>query len=448
MDPTTLATLALGLVLICLIIRVPIAFALGGVAALGLFIFFSWRPGGEFEAARGIIPALSIIGNTSFEFVHNYPLSMIPLFIGLGHIAFHAGITTDLYDAMRLWLARLPGGLAMASVVGCGGFSAITGSSVACASAMGRITVPEMLRAGYSPQLATGSVAAGGTLGSLIPPSLLFVIYAIFTEQSVSTLFLAGILPGLLSMLGFLITIYVWARVKPQDAPKFEGIQATLTEQIRALGQVWPAALILGIIVVGIYWGFFTPTEAAAISMFVAILIGFGRRRLNAGNLLIALKETAVQTAAIFLIAISAKVFVSFVSLTRIIPGALDMLQATGAPLFVIIAGVVLLYLLLGMFLDSIGILVLTLAFTVPLVESYGLNLIWFGVVVIKLLEIGLITPPVGLNVFVIKSVSPSSVGLEEIFKGVAWFLILDIVVLAMILLIPEVSLFIPNAAR
>ena len=448
MEPATLALLALSLLLLLLILRVPIAFALGSVACLGLVMFFAWRPGGEIELARAIRPAASLIGNTAFEFVHNYPLSMIPLFIGLGHISYHAGITTDLYDAMRVWLSKLPGGLAIASVVGCGGFSAITGSSVACASAMGRITVPEMLRAGYNPALATGSVAAGGTLGSLIPPSLLFVIYAIFTEESVRTLFLAGIMPGFLSMAGFVITILVWARINPASTPAYDTAEFTSKEKLRILTGVWPVVLLLAIIIIGIYRGFFTPTEAAAISFAIAMLIGLFRKRLNRSNIHQALKETAIQTSAIFLIAIGAKLFVAFVSLTRIAPNLLDWLQGSGAPVLLVITGIVLFYLVLGMFLDSIGILVLTLPFTVPLIEGYGFDLIWFGVVVVKLLEIGLITPPVGLNVFVIKSVSPPTVTLETIFKGVAWFLILDMAVLLAILFFPQISLFIPMSAR
>ncbi|KAA3621266.1 MAG: TRAP transporter large permease, partial [Proteobacteria bacterium] len=202
MEPISLALLVLSLALVLLLFRVPIAYSLGFSACLGLFLFFSWRPGSDFVPERGITPTLSLIGSTAYGFVHSFPLSMIPLFIGLGHVSYKAKITTDLFDALRVWLTKLPGGLAIASIAGCGGFSAITGSSVACASAMGRIAVPEMLRQGYSPRLASGSVAAGGTLGSLIPPSLLFVIYAIFTEQSVKNLFLAGIVPGLLSLAG------------------------------------------------------------------------------------------------------------------------------------------------------------------------------------------------------------------------------------------------------
>lgn len=446
MTPEALALAVMALALGLLVLRVPIAFSLGFAASLGLFLFFSWRPGGEFMPERGIVPTLSLIGSTSFDFVHNFPLSMIPLFIGLGHVAYHARITTDLYDALSVWLGRFRGGLAISSILGCGGFSAITGSSVACASAMGRIAVPEMLRFGYSPRLASGAVAAGGTLGSLIPPSLLFVIYAIFTEQSVKNLFLAGILPGALSLAGFVVTILVWVRVAPGSAPATEQA-ATRGEKLAALGKLWPVVFLLILIIGGIYMGYFTPTEAAAVSFVSAVAIGSLRRTLTWSGFWSALEITVRQSTMIFLIAISAKLLVSFISLTRITPEILGWLQATDVDPVLIILGVVLFYLAIGMFLDSIGILVLTLPFTVPLVAGYGMDLVWFGVVVIKLLEIGLITPPIGLNVFVVQACSPKSVRLEHVFQGVALFLFLDFVVLALILAYPGISLLIPTVA-
>lgn len=446
MTPEALALAVMALALGLLVLRVPIAFSLGFAASLGLFLFFSWRPGEEFMPERGIVPTLSLIGSTSFDFVHNFPLSMIPLFIGLGHVAYHARITTDLYDALSVWLGRFRGGLAISSILGCGGFSAITGSSVACASAMGRIAVPEMLRFGYSPRLASGAVAAGGTLGSLIPPSLLFVIYAIFTEQSVKNLFLAGILPGALSLAGFVVTILVWVRVAPGSAPATEQA-ATRGEKLAALGKLWPVVFLLILIIGGIYMGYFTPTEAAAVSFVSAVAIGSLRRTLTWSGFWSALEITVRQSTMIFLIAISAKLLVSFISLTRITPEILGWLQATDVDPVLIILGVVLFYLAIGMFLDSIGILVLTLPFTVPLVAGYGMDLVWFGVVVIKLLEIGLITPPIGLNVFVVQACSPKSVRLEHVFQGVALFLFLDFVVLALILAYPGISLLIPTVA-
>jgi tripartite ATP-independent transporter DctM subunit len=445
LDPVLLGSLALATVLLLLAIRVPIAFALGFVASLGLFLFYASSTGEEFNAKRGLIPMLSLLSSTPYDFIHNYPLSMIPLFIGLGHVTYHAGITTDFYHALRIWFARVPGGLAMASIIGCGGFSAITGSSVACASAMGRIAVPEMLRYGYHPRLATGAVAVGGTLGSLIPPSILFVIYAIFTEQSVKVLFLAGILPGLLSLIGYLITTAIWVIRKPEVAPQID-IVFDRKEKVLSLGRTWPAVLLFVVVIGGIYWGFFTPTEAAAVSLALAILIGLLRRRLDFSALVISLRETVLQTSMIFLISIGAKLFVVLISLTQVAPALLSWLQSSSVSIQFVLLAIVGLYFVLGMFLDSIGILVLTLPFTVPLIQGYGLDLIWFGVVVIKLLEIGLITPPIGLNVFVIKSVSPESVSLEAIFQGVSWFLILDLVVLVMILLLPELSLLIPKS--
>ena len=446
MDPALLAGTIISAVLVLLVLRVPIAYCLGLSACMGLVLFFGWRPGGEMDLANGLRPMLSLVGSDVYSFVHSYPLSMIPLFIGLGHIAFHGGITTDLYHALSIVLRRLPGGLAIASVTGCAGFSAITGSSVACAASMGRIAVPELLKAGYDARLASGAVAAGGTLGSLIPPSLLFVIYAIFTEQSVKVLFLAGVVPGILSLAGYLLTIVIWSRWRPRHAPV---IHATVTagERRQALTGLWPTFVLFVIVVGGIYFGVFTPTEAAAVSVVVAVLIGVLRGRLTLRALIEAGEETVRQTTMIFFIALAAKVFTSFISLTRITPMALDWLQSLNAPFVMVLLGFVIFYLVLGMFLDSIGILVLTLPFTVPVMAGYGVDLVWFGVIVIKLLEIGLITPPIGLNVFVIKAVTPPQVTLGDVFRGASAFLVLDVAVLLLLLLWPALSLWLPRTA-
>jgi C4-dicarboxylate transporter DctM subunit len=446
MDPVFLAGAVTIAAILLLVLRVPIAYALGASATLGLILFFSWRPGQEADFVRGLVPSLKLVEATTYSFVHNYPLSMIPMFIALGHVAYHAEITTDLYWSMRVLLRRLPGGLAMASITGCAGFSAITGSSVACAAAMGRIAVPEMIRFNYSPRLAAGAVAAGGTLGSLIPPSLLFIIYAIFTEQSVNGLFLAGVVPGILSLAGYLLTVLIWCRLKPQDAPSLDDT-VTAEDRARALLRLWPAVSLFSVVVGGIYLGIFTPAEAAAVSLIIALLIGFGRRRLSLEKLIETGLETVRQTSMIFLVAMGAKLFTIFISLTRITPIMLRWLEHFDPPFYVVLLGMVLFYLLLGTFLDSIGILVLTLPFTVPLMTNYGVDLIWFGVIVVKLLEIGLITPPIGLNVFVIKSVTPREVTIATVFKGAGAFLLLDFVVLALLLTIPDLSLWLPSSA-
>jgi len=444
MDGTLVGLIAFGSVIGLLAIRVPIAFALAGVATVGTFMMFAFRTD-TFMAERAIRATSSLVFSNSFDLIHSYDLSMIPLFIALGHIAYRADITTRIYHAARVWLVRVPGGVAMASVVGCGGFSAITGSSIACASTMGRICSPEMLRMGYDKRLATASVAAGGTLGSLIPPSVLFIIYGIFTETSISKLFLAGILPGILSLFGFLLVIFLWVRHDPAAAPPFKG-EITAADRLKAAIDAWPAMALFGIIVGGIYGGFFTATEAAAICVSSAVAIGFLQRKLDIAGLLESLRETCIQTASIFLIAAAAKIFVAFIALTGVAPAIVDFVTNAELSSIVLLLTIAIIYLVLGMFLDPIGIMVLTLPLMIPLVENYGFDLIWFGVVVIKLLEIGLITPPVGLNVFVIANVVGNEVSSETIFAGILRFLTVDVLVLILIITFPVISLLIPGS--
>jgi tripartite ATP-independent transporter DctM subunit len=262
MDPASIGLIAFAAVLILLALRVPIAFTLASVATVATFFIYAFRSG-SFAPERAIKATTSMVRSNSFDLIHSYDLSMIPLFVALGHIAYRADITTKIYHAAKVWLTKLPGGVAMASVMGCGGFSAITGSSIACASTMGRICTPEMLRMGYDPRLATASVAAGGTLGSLIPPSVLFIIYGIFTETSISSLFLAGVLPGLLTLAGFILVIAVWVWRTPSIAPPTDQ-RFTSAERMRAAWEAWPAVMLFVLIIGGIYGGIFTATEAAA----------------------------------------------------------------------------------------------------------------------------------------------------------------------------------------
>lgn len=447
MDPFLLGAVGLGLVLLFLVLRVPIAFALGSVAAGCTFLFYAWPVGREPDFAFGLRAVVPLLTSNSFNFVHSFEMSMVPLFIALSHLAYHAGITTDIYNAARIWLARLPGGLAIASIMGCGGFSALTGSSVACAAAMGRICTPEMLRAGYGKRLATSSVAVGGTLGSLIPPSVPFILYGIFTEQSIAKLFLAGILPGIISLAAFVVVVLIWVRVDPAEAPaSTETI--TTAERWRALFGIWPALVLFGIILGGIYGGIFTTTEAAAISAFAALVIGIVLRRLSWADFVEAMRQTAYQTAVIFIIAFGAKMFVSFVALTGVVPWSVGFIQQLELHHWQTLFMICIIYIILGMFLDPIGILLLTLPFVIPLVEDMGLNLIYFGVIVVKLLEIGLITPPVGLNAFVIKSVVGREVDVYTIFAGIMRFLVADLMVLALIVAFPVISLLIPMTMR
>ncbi len=447
MEPTLLGGLAIGTLFLLFTLRVPIAFGLGATASAGVFLFFAWPPGGPFTPGAAWRPLLSLLASEPYAFITSYPLTAVPLFILTGHLAHLAGFTADIYHAARVWLGRVPGGLSMASIIGCGGFSAITGSSVACAAAMGRIAIPEMLRHGYGKGLAAGSVAMGGTLGSLIPPSILFILYGVFTEESVGRLFLAGILPGAVSLAGFLLVVYVWARMRPADAPAPKDTFG-LAERLRAAARSWPLAALFVLVVGGLYFGIFTPTESAAAGCALTAAVGLATGRLNRSLIVQGLSETVLQTATIFAIALSAKIFISFTALTGIPEAILVWSREAELTTAAFMAVVVLLYLALGMFLDSIGILLLTLPIVTPVVESFDLNLIWFGVVVVKLLEIGLVTPPIGLNAFVIKSAVGDAIRLETIFLGILWFLVADFAVLALLVFFPSISLFIPNLMR
>lgn len=444
MDPLVVGLITLIITLLLLAIRVPIAAALGISASVGVFIIFAWRPGAEFMPQYAWRPTLSLIANGPYDFLKSYSLATVPLFVLMGHLAYEAGFTTDIYRAARLWLARLPGGVAMASVVGCGGFSAITGSSVACAAAMGRIAIPEMLKFGYSKSLATGSVAIGGTLGSLIPPSILFILYGVFAEQSIARLFMAAIIPGLLSLTAYTVVIYIWATLRPAAAPRPEET-VTAAERWSSLGRCWSIIALFVVVIGGIYAGFFTPSEAAGVGAIAALVLGLALRRLTFAKILSALRESVFQSSMIFAIALAGKIYVSFIALTGLSNAIGDWIAAAELSMVMVLALIVLFYLILGMFLDPIGIILLTLPLTIPIIDSYGLSLIWFGVLVIKLLEIGLVTPPIGLNVFVIKSIVGERVRLETIFVGIAVFLIAEIVVLGLIVGFPILSLWLPS---
>ncbi len=444
MDPHLIGYGGIAVVLVMLALRIPIAISLGSVAAGGMLLAYSWQPWMPFSLAAAWAPVASLLGSTPIDFINSYALSTVPLFIFIGHLAFQAGFTGDIYAAARVWLARMPGGLAIASIVGCGGFSAISGSSVACAAAMGRIAVPEMLESRYSRALATGSVAIGGTLGSLIPPSILFIIFGVFAEQSIAKLFLAAAVPGLLSLLGYILVVMVWVRLRPGDAPRPD--QETAREHRgAALARCWPILTLFFVIIGGIYLGAFTPTEAAGVGAIATLALGLVLRRLSFSRIAEALREAVTQSAQLFAIAIAGKLFVNFIALTNVATQLTEWIGSAELSVVLVMGLIALLYVVLGMMLDPLGIILLTLPLTLPVVESYGLDLIWFGVIVVKLLEIGLVTPPIGLNVFVIKSIVGDKIPLERIFVGVGAFLISDVVVMLLLLVFPILSLFLPG---
>ena len=432
MSEGEIGLIGLTILLALIAFRVPIGIALIGVSFVGIWLTI------------GLNPALGMLRVVPYAFASNWELSSVPMFLFMGFICYHAGLTRGLFEAANVWLSRLPGGLAISSVFGAAGFAAVTGSSVACAAAMGRIAVPEMTKARYSTALSTGTVAAAGTIGALIPPSILFIIYGVIAQEPISKLFLGGAAAGLLTAFAYIATILIWTMARPDAAPRVD-IRVPLAEKLRTLWSIMPVILLAGAVFGGLFGGFFTPTEAGAVGSGVAVIIALAKRTLTWQAFRDSTIEAFVTSSALFLIAIGANLLSRFMALS----GAGDLLSEIVLGLttdpFMLMLLIVLVYLVLGMFLDPIGAMLITLPVLLPIAEEANFNLIWFGVIVAKLLEIGMITPPVGLNVFVIKSVVPESITLTTIFKGVLVFLLADLVVVLLLMLFPEIVLYLPN---
>lgn len=432
MERIEIGILGIVIALVLMALRMQVGVVLGLVAFVGISVLTS------VSAAWGILTAIPL------NFIADWNLSAVPMFLLMGYIAAQAGLTKGLFQSARIFLGRVPGGLASATVIASALFASASGSSVATAAAFSRIAVPEMLKSGYKSSLATGSVAAAGTLGSLIPPSILMILFGIFTETSIGSLFIGGILPGILSAFAFIVMITVRAKLDPTLAPVNE-VRATRQETWEALRGIWPLpTLILGVLG-GIFAGFFSPTEAGAVGAAMAVLIAVVRRTLSVKAIRTALIETAEGTSTVFVIAIGATMFSVFLGLSSV-PNALAdwLLGVIESPVAVIMA-IAVIYILLGMFVDSVSIMLLTIPIIDPILKGLAVDMIWFGIIAIKLLEIGMVTPPVGLNVYVIRSALGSSVNITDVFRGVSWFILTDIVTLALLIGFPAITLFLPQ---
>lgn len=422
----------MGVALVLIALRVPIGLALGLVAFVGIAAVTSWNA------------AFSILSLIPFETAANWELSAIPMFLLMGTVAFRSGLTTSLFDAARLWLGWLPGGLAVATNFACAGFAAASGSSLATTLTMGRIALPEMKKTGYDMGLATGVVASAGTLGSLIPPSVLMILIGVFAQTSIIKLFVAGIIPGLLSALAFAVMIIVRARLRPELAPGAVE-KADLRTKLVATAGIWPLpVLILGIIG-GIYSGLVTATEAGAFGAALTFLIALTNRTLSWRVVKDSFWDALVGTTTLFFIVLGAVLLTRFLAFSGL-PMFLAQLitQADVSPLGVILlAGAC--YLVLGMFLDPLGLLFLTLPIMLPMFKTVGLDLTLMGILIVKFVEIGLMSPPVGLNVFAVKSLVGSDVPLTTIFRGVLWFLVVDLFVIGLLIAFPDITLFLPR---
>ncbi len=432
MDDLTLSGVALAALIVLLLLRVPVGVALGGVSFVGIWIMIG--PG----SAWGILTAVP------YDFIAHWSLSAVPMFLLMGYVCYHSQLTDGLFQVARRWLSWMPGGLAVASIGAAAGFSAVTGSSLACAAAMGRIAIPEMLASKYDKGLASGTVAAAGTIGSLIPPSIILLLYGIYAELPISKLFMAGVGPGLLTALLYAIMIIMRVKITPMLAPP-EHEQVTWAQRFDAFRGTWPVIVLIIGVFGGLFGGVFTPTEAGAVGAFLAFVIGFAQRKLTLEKIRLAFLETLLSTGAIFVIAIGAVLLTRFLALSGFTSFIADLVITGQVNATLMILGTMTVLLFLGCFLDPIGIMLLTLPVFLPAVEALHIDPIWYGVLMIKLLEIGLITPPVGLNVFVIKGIVGDSIPTETIFKGILWFIVADIVTVGLMIAFPWISLYLPS---
>ena len=428
----TVSIIGFTCLLILILLRAPISFAMGFVGFFG-FLFlndFNWTA------------SLSLAARRVIDTSQDYGLSVIPLFILMGNLVTRAGMSQELYKASYAFLGHLRGGLSMATVVACGGFSAICGSSLATAATMAKVSMPSMRKYGYSDSLATASIAAGGTLGILIPPSVILVIYGIMSEQSIRELFAAGFLPGLLGVMLYLCAVIWTVWRNPSAGPPGERMDNA--QRISALKGVWGILLLFTVVMGGIYGGIFTPTEAAGIGAAGAFIIALMRRSLTWKITFRVLYETAQTTSSLFLVVIGALIFSNFITRAGLPDQLLSLITGYEVSPLTVIFMILGIYIILGCVFESLSMLLLTVPIFYPVVESLGFDLVWFGIVVVVVTEISLITPPVGLNVFVLSGVL-KDVKTGTIFKGVTPFWVADIIRLTLITLIPAISLYLPQ---
>jgi len=430
MSDITIGVIGIAVLLILFFLRVPVAFSMAIVGFTG-FAYISNPQAG-----------LSILARDIFEQFSSYPLSCIPMFILMGCFAFQTGISKRLYDTTYAWVGHVRGGLIMATVMACAGFGAICGSSAATAATMGKIAIPEMKRYHYDDTLATGSVASAGTLGVMIPPSTVFLIYGILTEQSIGKLFIAGVLPGILLAILMMITVAILCWRNPAIAPA--GARTPWKGKLRSLTGVIETLILFLFVIGGLFLGWFSPTQAGAIGSGGVLLIGLVRRQISRRGFFEAVKD-ALQTSCMVLFCITgATVFGHFMAVSRITFDLADWVAALPYSPTTIMAVIIFFYFLGGTFMDSMGLIVLTIPIFFPVVMRLGFDPIWFGVMVVLIAEMGVISPPEGVNVFVIKSIAPD-VPLQSIFKGVLPFLAAMIVCAVIIMIFPIIATFLPS---
>jgi C4-dicarboxylate transporter DctM subunit len=430
MTPLTVGFIGIIILFLFLFLGMPIGIAMGMVGFAG------------FAYLRGFDSALGVLTTVPYTTFASYTFSVVPLFILMGAFCFHAGLSKDLYNTVYRWLGHLRGGLAMATVGGCAGFAAVSGSSVATAATMGTVALPEMERYGYDPALATGSVAAGGTIGILIPPSVGLIVYGIIAEQSIGRLFLAGFIPGILEAVFYIVTIFIMCRINPGLGPP--GASSSWVERIGALKNTWIVLLLFFLVLGGLYFGIFTPTEAAGVGAFGAFIFASGRGKLSWPAFKDSLLETLRNTAMILIIVLGAMMLGYFLAISRVTFVIADTIAGLELNRYIILTSILVFLLFLGTVLDAPAMILLVTPIFYPLATKLGFDPIWFGIIIVRMCEMALITPPVGLNVFVIKGVA-KDVPMYTIFRGIIPFLIADIFHVVLLIVFPQLSLFLPS---
>ncbi|MFH1646718.1 MAG: TRAP transporter large permease [Chloroflexota bacterium] len=429
MSPEMIGFIGIIALVVLIFLRIWIGAVMVLIGFIGYGILAGWHS------------AFVVVGTEPYSNIAFYPITVIPLFILMGAVVANTGVSGDLYNTANKWVGKTRGGLAMATVVATAMFAAICGSSAATAATMGRVALPQMKRHNYDDKLATGCVAAGGTMGILIPPSMGFILYGILTETSIGKLFMAGIIPGILEAVFYMATIWIMCKWKPSLGPPGEG--STLKQKIFALKGTWAMLVLFILVMGGIYMGVFTPTEAGAIGAFGAILISFVSRKLTWHNLRGSVVETAQTTAMIVFMIVGAFILMRFLAISKLPFFIGELVAGLPVPPMMILVAIIIMYIILGCFLDVFAAIILTIPIIFPAVLSMGFDTIWFGVIMVRIMEIGLITPPFGLNVFIMSTVTDVPIG--TIFRGVIPFVIADFVHVALLVAVPALSLFLPN---
>ena len=433
MSPTLIGIIGIVLMIVVFFSRMPIAYVMALIGFLGFSYLIGFHAG------------LKLLARDIYTVYSSYGLIVIPLFVLMGQIAFNAGISKRLYDVAYKFIGRISGGLAMATVWACTAFGAVCGSGPGTAATMATVAIPEMKRYGYGDELSSGSVASGGGLGMLMPPSIVLIVYGILTQQSIGKLFIAGIIPALFITGWFVIAIYVYCKIKPEQGPK--GEKFTLKEMFLSLGMLWETLAVFLLVMGGLFAGFFTPTEAGAVGSFSVLLVAMVRRQLTWKGFVKSLYESLRTSCMVLLLVAGSVIFGHFLAVTRIPFEIADWVGGLNLPPWAIMAMIIFVYLIGGCFIDALALIMLTIPIFYPVVIRLGYDPIWFGVIIVLVTQMGIITPPVGINVYVVNGIAPD-IPLEKIFKGIFPFLIALIVGTGFMVAFPQIIMFLPNVMK